>query len=128
MRTHSISMSASQGTSQGDFDAIETITHARRCHTIRLLSETSLSLPLAEIASAIASRELAESNDRATLDHARKSHLILYHKHTAWLVDIGIIKLHQARKMAALTESVAQSMVENATESANGVGLTVAHS
>lgn len=121
-------MSALQGTSQGDFDATETITLARRRHTTPLLSETSLSLPLAEIASAIASRDLVESTDRATLDHARKIHLIFYHKHTPWLVDRGIAALHQVQKTTALTESVPRSAVENATESADRVDLTVAHS
>lgn len=121
-------MSSLQEVSQDDFDAAETITHVHRQHTIDLLSEAASPLPLADISTAIATRELTESDDVAILDYAQEIHLALYHNHVPRLADMGMVEFSQARMTAALAESVPRSVVENLTESANGVGWSVPHS
>ncbi len=88
----------------------DVLEDARRRHTLRILSESGVSMALADIAAEIASLERPDSDEGPDWERIERIYISLYHCHVPKLDDHGLVEFDIARRTAAIADAVSPAI------------------
>lgn len=88
----------------------EVLSHSRRRHALRILSETQSTMALADLAADIASHEQPASGGAPNWALIERIYITLFHRHIPKLDDFGLVEFSMARRTVKIADSVSPTM------------------
>lgn len=89
------------------------LANSRRRHALQILCKSNSSIPLADLAADIASRELDESDETDNEEYIERVLISLYHTHVPKLEDMGIVEFNATKRTVSLSDSEESHFIQN---------------